>query len=220
MNENLPNPTTAASIKAAASEAVQQGGDIRSRVRDLTLQALKTRSVQLDEIKQVVGAVTEGISLGLDKRGTEVKTALSEALAGLDEALTKSAEATQLALRQLASQGRDFSENELRDALEYLKHLQEEFLFTVNHIADTASDRMKIEWAGLLEHARRAGTDTGAKVADTLAEFGKRAQATASDGAVTGGRAARELSVRLAQAASGIFAGLADALKEEPKQRK
>ena len=220
MSDNLPNPATEESIKAAASEAVQQGGDIRSRVRDLTLQALKTRSVELDEIKEVVGAVTEGISLGLEKRGAEVKTALSEALAGLDEAVTKSAEATQLALRQLASQGKDFSEHELRDALDYLKHLQEEFLFTVGRIADTASDRVKIEWADLLEHAKRAGTDTGAKVADTLAEFGKRAQTTASGTAVTGGRAVRELSARLAQAASGIFAGLADALKEEPKARK
>jgi len=220
MDENLPKPATAESIKAAASEAVQQGGDIRSRVRDITLQALKTRSVQVDEIKQVVGAVTEGISLGLDKRGAEVKSALSEALAGLDEALTKSAEATQLALRQLASQGRDFSDNELREALDYLKHLEEEFLLTVSRIADTASDRMKIEWADLLEHARRAGTDTGAKVAATLAEFGKRAQTTATGTATTGGRAARELSARLAQAASGIFAGLADALKEKSEPKK
>lgn len=215
MSETSEVTASNEAVKTAVSESVQQDQNIRSRVRDVTLVALKTRQLNSVEISSLVKSVTEGISIGLGKRTGEIKSALSEAIAGLDEALMKSAEATHLALRQLTSQGKDFTEHELKDALESLKKLESEFLSTVNLVADAATGKVKQEMKDLVEHVRRTGTDSGAKVTEALSEFGGRVKVSVSEGATVGKEAAREMSARLASVASGILSGLADALHEK-----
>lgn len=220
MSENNPNMLSPEEIKQAVSASVEQGVDIREKVRNLTLQALKTRKLSPDEIKPVIGAVTEGISLGAAKRVGEVKSALAEGLAGLDEALTKAAEATRLALQQLTTQAKDFSESDLSWALVNLKRLEEEFLDGVSEAADSAAIKIKQEMKDLVAHARRTGTDTGAKVAETVRTLGNKVSATLHEGKAAGKDAARETSARLAALASGILAGMADVLHEKAEKLK
>ena len=220
MSENNPNMLSTEEIKQAVSASVEQGVDIREKVRNLTLQALKTRKLSPDEIKPVINAVTEGISLGAAKRVGEVKSALSEGLAGLDEALTKAAEATRLALQQLTSQAKDFSDSDLDWALVNLKRLEEEFLESVSQVANSAAGKIKQELTDLVVHARRAGTDTGAKVAETVSTLGNKVSATLHEGKAAGKDAAREMSARLASLAGGILAGMADALQEKAEKLK
>lgn len=85
-------------VKADAAESVQQDAGLRNRVRDLTLATLKNRKLDGQEMRRVAQAVTEGVSLGLDRRAGEIKSALHEAMSGMDEALAKAAEASQLAI--------------------------------------------------------------------------------------------------------------------------
>lgn len=220
MSENNMNQLSTEEIKQTASATVEQGVDIRTKVRDLTLQALKTRKLSPDEIKPVISAVTEGISLGASKHAGEVKAALSEGLAGLDEALTKAAEATHLALQQITSQAKDFSETDLDWALVNLKRLEEEFLDTVSIVAESATDKIKQEMKELVTHARRASTDTGTKVAETVSNLGNKVSATLKESKSSGQDAAREMSARLASLAGGILAGMADALHEKAEKLK
>jgi hypothetical protein len=220
MNDSSPNMLTSEEIKQAVSTSVEGGVDVRSKVRDLTLQALRTRRLDHEEIKPVISAVTEGISIGAAKHAGEVKAALTEGLAGLDEALTKAAEATRLALEQLTSQAKDFSRTDLNWALANLKRLEEEFLDTVSVVADSAAGRIKQEMNDLLTHARRTGTDTGAKVAETVGTLNNKVSATLQEGKAAGKDAAREMSARLASLAGGILAGMADALHEKAEKLK
>ncbi len=218
MSETGENTVSDESLKGAISESVQQDKDVRTRVRDTTLKALNSRTFDIKEIKRVVQSVTEGINLGLGKRSGEIKSALSEAMAGLDEALMKSAQATHLALRQITSQSKDFTDHELKDALDDLKLLEEAFLSTVSHVAEGASSKVKQEMTELITHARRAGTDTGSKVAEVVNEFGSRLKSSLDGSATTSKEAALEVSKRLATIASGILSGLADALHEKSKK--
>lgn len=220
MTEKNSNMLSTEEIKQAARASVEEGVDIRAKVRDLTLRALKTRKLSTEEIRPVINAVTEGISVGAAKRAGEVKSALSEGLAGMDEALTKAAEATRLALEQMTSHAKDFSESELDWALVNLKRLEEEFLDTVSVVADSAAGKIKQELKDLVVHARRAGTDTGAKVAETVSTLGNKVSATLHEGKVVGKDAAREMSARLASLAGGILAGMADALHEKAEKLK
>lgn len=220
MTEENPNMLSTEEIKQAASASVEGGVDIRSKVRDLTLRALKTRKLSIEEIRPVINAVTEGISVGAAKRAGEVKSALSEGLAGMDEALTKAAEATRLALEQMTSHVKDFSESELDWALVNLKRMEEEFLDTVSAVADSAAGKIKQELKDLVVHARRAGTDTGAKVSETVSTLGSKVSTTLHESKVVGKEAAREMSARLASLASGILAGMADALHEKAEKLK
>jgi len=208
-------PKDTEQIKTEAAAAGEQSGDLRATVRDMTLRALKSRELSISEVKSVVRAVSEGVSIGLDRRGGELKGAASEALAGLDEAVKKSAEATKLAAEQLLSQGKDFTAQDLKPVVEDLKRLEQELLDSVSQAADRAGSRVKEAFADLVTHARRAGTDTGRVVADAVSDFNNRAGSTLKSGAAESATAARELSKRLAVVASGILSGMADVLHEK-----
>src|SRR5512135_905634 len=142
-------------IKQAASAAVAEGDNIRERVRDLTLSAIRQRRMEASEVRNVVKAMTEGITLGLDKRAHDSKQALSQAYSGLDAALVKSAEASYLALRQLTEHGQDFSKQDLKAALDDLKKVEHDFLDALSEVASKSKGKIKAELEELLIHARR-----------------------------------------------------------------
>ena len=131
-------------IKEEAAAAAEQGKDLRALVRDMTLRALSRRSLSVTDIMIVVRAVTEGVSLGLGRRTGELKDAAHEALAGLDEAVKKTAQATKLAAQQLVSQGKEFGEQDLKPAVDELKQVEEMFLATVAKEIGRASCRERV----------------------------------------------------------------------------
>lgn len=214
----MDQPLTPQEVSHAASISMQQDGDIRTRVRDLTLRALQNRQLEAAEIRAVVRAVGEGVSLGAEHRVGEVKQALSAALSGLDDALVKAAQATQLALRELISQGKDFTDQDLKQALEDLKITEQAFLDTLAEVADSAGSKARQEFKDAVEHARRSGTEMGASVRTILTELGGRLSATLQAGKSSGQEASRTVSVRLAAIASGILGGMAETLREKSEQ--
>lgn len=220
MNENDPNNLTPVQIIEAVSASVEEGVDIRDKVRSLTLQALKTRKLSAEEVKPVINAVMQGITLGAAKRAGEVRSALSEGVAGLDDALTNAAEATRLALQQLTSQAKDFSDSELSWALVNLRRLEEEFMEGLGDVTEKAGDKIKLEMKDLLAHVRRTGTDTGTKVSETVNALGSKVSATVREGKDASKGAAREMSIRLASLTSGLLSGMADALHEKAEKLK
>jgi hypothetical protein len=52
-------------LKSMAAEAVKQHKQIRTTIRDLTLEALQVRELSLKQINSVVRKVTEGVNVGV-----------------------------------------------------------------------------------------------------------------------------------------------------------
>ncbi len=204
-------------IKAEAADAAEQGKDLRGLVRDMTVRALSRRSLSVTDIMAVVKAVTEGVSLGLGRRTGELKDATREAFGGLDEAVKKTAEATKLAAQQLVSQGKEFGEQDLKPAIDELQKVEELFLNTIAKVSEAAGGRIKEEFAAQIRHARKNGTDSGRVIADTIAEFNQRVAATVKTGASQTASAALDMTQRLTLLASGILAGMSDALHDKAK---
>jgi len=219
MSEDRSREFSGERIREAASDWVRQGEDIRRRVHDLTLLALRSRRFDRREIREVVRAITEGATLGADQSRTDLRKALSEAFRGLDEALRQSSEAGRTALRELVATGRDFSERELKDALASMRKIEEDFLSTVGQVADAASERVQPELRAILDNARRTGTETGRQAAGTMTEFAQRFSVASLDVTLSGLEAASEFGARFAQAASGVLAGITDALAEQRTER-
>jgi len=209
------NETQTETIQEEAAAAAEQGKDLHALVRDITLRALSRRSLSVGEIMDVVRAVTEGVSLGLGRRTGEVKNAARDALSGLDEAVKKTAEATKLAAQQLVAQGKEFGEQDLKPAIDELKQVEAAFLATVAKVTEAAGGRIKEEFASQISHARRSGTDSGRVIADTVAEFNQRVSVAVKSGATQSASAALAMTQRLTLLASGILAGMSDALHEK-----
>ena len=93
------------SLRKAASDAMKAGEDVTRRVRDLTLEALRNQRFDREGIREVVRSVTEGMASVAPAHGGSLRKAMGQAFRGMDEALTKSVEAGEAALRQMGPRG-------------------------------------------------------------------------------------------------------------------
>jgi hypothetical protein len=209
-------PQDASNIRDATSETVRQGTDIRAKVHELTLLALQRQRFDRHGMREVVRAVTEGIATGAEKSSGDMRLAMSEALRGLDQALRTSAEAGDVALKQLARSGRNFSDAEFKQALANLRKLEEDFLKTAELVADGASARVQPELREALRTARKTGTETGKQVALTMGDFAQKFSAASFDAAIAGLEVASQVGQRFALVASGVLGAFADALRAPP----
>jgi hypothetical protein len=207
-------------LAKAAADSMKSGEHIRERVRDLTLRAFQEKRFDYQGMKEVIEAMTAGISLGAGQRAGQVKGAVADALAGLDQALMKSAQASQLALQELAGKSREFSDSELKQAIDQMKKLESDFMAAASKAAESGGVAVKAEFREFVTHAQRFGTDTGTVVAQTMREFSHRIASQMVDAQIAGLEAARELNARFAQAASGFLQAMADSLREEKKPKK
>src|ERR1700676_2284711 len=88
-------------LKNLASRAVTQGGNLRANVRDVTVQALQARELSLSKIREVLRSVTEGINIGVAKTKGDVAKPLADALAGMDDALLKAFQPSNIGLQHI-----------------------------------------------------------------------------------------------------------------------
>jgi len=195
-------------IRDAASESVKQPGDIRQRVHDLTLEALNSRRFDREAFRDVVRAVTEGITSGAEGSRLGVRRTVAEGFRGMDQALTASVQAGQEALRQMVAAGRGLSENEVKQALAGLRKIEQDFVATVEQVAHSADERVRPELAAVLREALHAGTETGRQSARLATEF-----------TLGGLELAGEFGARFAKLAGGVLAGMADALDKRDRRK-
>jgi hypothetical protein len=137
----------------------------------------------------------------------------ADAVRKLDEALVVSAGATHAALRQLASRGKDFTDNDLKEALASLRRLEEDYVAAANRIAEAMSGNLRREMTELAVHAQNVGVEASARVATIVGEL-----ASGMD-AASGLATMRGASVRMALLASGVLAGVADALRGQSEAK-
>jgi ElaB/YqjD/DUF883 family membrane-anchored ribosome-binding protein len=203
-------------LKGLASQSIRQGSNVRMAVRDLTLKALQQRELTLDQIRRVLRSVTEGVTLGVAKREMKVEKALSDTVAGMDDALLKAVQASNVALHRLTGEGYDYEDSNLKQALDELERLEDELLQSMVQATDSASEKFKAPWSRVLEKTRQSGTATGTQVATTIRDYAKRAQAAMRKQRETGFKTAHLLTQNFATLASGILIGMSEGLGAKP----
>lgn len=207
-------------IKDSARNLLRSGENVREKLHELTVKALTQRQLAEQEIREVIGAITEGVSLGAAERAEDVRVALGDALNGMDDALGHAAEAMQLAWGEVSSHAQEFAEQDLKQGISELKNLEQVFLETVSRVGQGASGLVKQEMAALAEHARHAGTGTGERIKAVAEDLGNRLRATAQQAGDAGKNAAREVGARVAALASRKLSEIATRIADKAERLK
>ena len=84
------------------------------------------------------------------------------------------------------------------------------------HIAEAMSGNLRREMTELVGHAQEVGTEARARIAGLMSEFASRM----GEGATSGLETMRGTSIRMALLASGVLAGVADALRDLSEAKK
>jgi hypothetical protein len=210
MEDHMPESTTSTGDAAPPTEDQA----IRQRVKGLTSQALQQGRFDPDAVRDVVRAMIGGIPDNAPVSGSDARELLAEAVRGLDEALMKSANATHGALQLLASRGKDFTDNDLKEALICLRKLEDDYTAAANRVAEAMSGNLRREMTQLAAHAQNVGVEASARVATMMGEFASGMSANSGLATVRGA------GVRMALLASGVLAGVADALRDQTEAKK
>ena len=198
--------------------AAASAPDLRERVRELTARALHERRMALQDITEIVTAITSGVGSGLTARGGEMKEGLKQAVSGLDEAIGSAAQAASYTLREAATQGKAFKDNELKDSLEQLRDLETQIVDTLKQTAKQSGGKLKEELDYLGDHLKASGTRTGEQVRDALQQLANGVKTSSEAGHAGLSESAGTATERLAQVASGILAALSDSLKRQSER--
>jgi len=201
----MPEPPTSDTISSATTE----DQSIRERVKGLTSQVLQQGRVDPEAVRDIVRAVIGGTSATTAVSGAEARELFADAVRELDAALVKSAGAAHAALQQLAMRGKDFTDNDLKEALVSLRQLEQDYAAAASRIAEAMTGNLRREMMELAAHAQNVGVEASARVASLMGEL------TGGVSATPGIATIRDASVRMALLASGVLAGVADALRDQ-----
>jgi hypothetical protein len=188
---------------------------IRERARELTSEVLQKGRINTEAVRDIVRAVT-GQVVSDSVAQPEARQPFVDAVRGLDQSLLESARATHDALQQLASRGKEFTDNDLKEALVRLRKLEEDYVAVASLIAKAMTGNLRREMMELAVHARGVGAEASARVTEIMGEFATRM----GEGATSGLETMRGTGIRMALLASGVLAGVADALRDRPEVKK
>jgi hypothetical protein len=182
-------------LKQLATESIRKGEDIRNTVRDLTLKSLHGRQMTLAQIRDTLRTVTEGVNLGVSNSPLDPEKLISDAFAGMDDALLKAVEANRIALAKLTGDGQSFEQSQMKKALDELERYEDTLLRSVKQASTSATDRVRGAMDGPPEeHEARGHRHRGARHRDPRAVRGADAERASrvADGRTESGPCADE----------------------------
>jgi hypothetical protein len=206
-------------LKTLAAEAVKGTAQVRTAIRDVTLQALQMRELSLKQITNVVGKVTEGVNLGVANEKMDIEKTLSEAFAGMDEALLKVVEANKVALERLTEGGAGFDQSGVKKGLKELEAFEEKFLDGIQAAALKAGEQARQHWTTILGNVQPGGTDAGARATELLDSYAEQAKAAVRSSRETSLKLMHSLTQNYATLVSGVLIGLSEALEHGKPKR-
>jgi uncharacterized protein DUF6781 len=200
----MPDPIT-----SDTASPVSEDQAIRERVKGMTSQVLQQGRVDPEAVKDIFRAVIGAAPGNATAGGAEARELFADAVRALDAALLTSAAATHDALQRLALRGKDFTDNDLKEALVSLRQLEQDYAAAASRIADAMTGNLRREMMELAVHAQNVGVEASARVASMMGDF------AGGIGATPGIATMRDAGVRVALLASGVLAGVADALRDQ-----
>jgi hypothetical protein len=211
--------TPAETARKATEDAVKHGENISDDVRDITVEALSKHHLNYGNIKSVIKAVLEGAKDAVDHRSDDMKDTFKEVIEGLDEALERSAHASKLAIEEMAGNIKDFTEQDLKRAMNDLKGLEDIFFESLTEVAKSSRTMAADTIQNLVNHFKNSGTAVGQRANEEIAALTEQFEKSGKENIAAVSNATRTFTMDVARAASGFLAGLADSLGGTKKEK-
>jgi hypothetical protein len=207
-------------LKAAVRHTVASGRDLQSHVSELVFSALTTATAHIDpeHLRRVIRAALEGVGEGAQTGGTGSAGVIRKSVAGVEDALLKTAGVSRLAIEEAVGHVEKFSKTDLRRAVDELASLQDLFLNVLGDVAKAASKTAAVTFADIQRHIHDSGGALGAMLTDNTRDLQELFPPVARDGLQAGMESAGKAAEQLGRMASGVLAGIAGGL-EEPDRK-
>jgi len=194
-------------VTDAVRAAVESRVDVHQQVKDITLKALTTGQLDMENIKKVTEAVAKGIDEGIAGRDEHAKGAFTHAVAALDDALAIATEASTLAIQEAASKVTD--QHDFNDAIKDIQNMERLFIDTVEKLAKGSTQLSADIVNDFIAHTHKSGTAVGKQTIAALKALKDLPEI--NTGTIISSAAATASA--LAKIGSGILSGIAESLQ-------
>lgn len=194
-------------------EVVQTNQDVKESVRRMTIMALTDGDLDMESARKVADTVIKGARLGAAEHGLAAKGVLAEAASGLDEALSKAAEASKLALQESLGRAEDFSSHDLNKALSDIQGLESLFMETLTDAAESGKDQMSATLRDLVEHTQHSGVAVGQQFKGGLDALVQQVADINQVQVESGVESIKTTGSLIARIAAGMLEGVADSME-------
>lgn len=208
------------SLEQAAYLATQEEtteADLRERIRQITLTALTERQLDKENMKSVIEEVMTGVTKGFSDSNDRLKPAFQASLQGVDDALAKSALAAKLAAEEMMSKTEKFATQDIKQVGEDIRSIEDLLFNSINLVARRSSEVASNTLQELSEHLRNTGTSVGKTALDSVQALTSALETTGKQGLQEVGNTSKEFAMNMAKVASGILAGMSEAIKPKDK---
>ncbi len=223
-NENSNDPAT---LEADVRHVVEEGRNVQEKVRQLTLNMISGRSLDIHSVGETARAVLRGAQTGMREAAERssaqadvAKEHLKQAVKGLDVALAQFAEAAKLTVEEAAGRAQKYSGEDLRRAREDLSKLETMFVDTLQNAATATKDTASDIFRDLAAHTRTHGSAVGTQLMDTLSVFGRHISAAGREQVGAGLHLAKNTADLVRQIAAGVLSGLAERIQPGESKEK
>lgn len=202
-------------VKEDIREAVQSGFGVHEKIKTITLKALTERQLDRENIKDVAEAVSKGIYEGMATQSGQAKEVFTHAASALDDALAVAAEASKLAIEEVASRVSEYSHHDLNGATQDLQGMEGTLLDALEQAAKDSNQMVSDIVGDFVGHARQSGTAVGKQVLtvlEALKELPHLGKETVISSTVA-------TTITLAQIGSGILSGIAESLQSSHSKK-
>ena len=207
-------------LKEAVRHTVASGRDLQSHVSELVFSALSTATGQIDlaHLRRVTRAALDGVGAGAQTGGAGSAEVIRKSVAGVEEALLKTAGVSRLAIEEAVGHVEEFSKTDLRRAVDELASLQDLFLDVLGDVAKAGSKTAAVTFTDIQRHIRDSGGALGTMLADNARDLQGLIPPVARQGLQAGMDTAGRAAEQLGRMAGGLLAGIAGGL-EEPDRK-
>jgi uncharacterized protein DUF6781 len=212
------NQTPVEQARNATEEAVKHCENISAEVRDITIEALSKHHLDIDHIRSIINAVLTGAQAAAEHDSDRMRETLKEVTKGLDEALVKSAHASKLAIEETTGRIKDFTEHDLKQAMNNITSLEDIFIETLTEVANSSKTMTGDTLKDLASHLINSGTAVGQSASEEIIYLSKQMEKTGKENINAVSEATMSFAEDVAHAASGFLGGVADVIKESKKE--
>jgi hypothetical protein len=220
MSEESETDSGLQQLKEAVRQTVASGRDLQSHVSELVFSALSTATARIDpaHLRRVTRAALEGVGEGAQAGNAGSAEVIRKSVAGVEDALLKTAGVSHLAIEEAAGHVEEFSKKDLRRAVDELASLQELFLNVLGDVAKAGSKTAATTFTDIQRHIRDSGGALGTMLADSARDLQELFPAAAREGLQMGVESAGKAAEQLGRMAGGSLAGIARGLEETDRK--
>jgi hypothetical protein len=203
-----------------AHKIAKKGENVRDKVRDLTVRALRERDVGARDLSRVVDDVWEGAKRGVHESVPQSqKNVLRQVLDGLGEAADAAVKAGAGVVRDARSRGETIAKKDAATAAKQVREAHGKFLDAAGTLARRLKGEARDEVADLVSRVRKAAPKVRSAAGDAVSSADGRLLELGGETVRAGSKIARKAIGGLMMATGGLLEGMAESIAPERSGR-